>query len=97
MRTLLFVVTIIFMYIATPIFAADDAQDADADDAAAVEAEDEAEDTGMILEEVVVRGIKSSMRDAIVGCLFESTRTQMVLRELQSIKLRKRTHTEKRI
>ncbi len=57
MRIQLFVVTIIFMMMATPVFADEDQQD--------TAAEDEAEiSTGMI-EEVVVTGIKSSLRNAV--------------------------------
>jgi len=69
MRILLFVGSIILMVMATPVFAADDAQDAVADETAVVDADTEAEYevdiTDMVLEEVVVRGIRSSMRDAV--------------------------------
>jgi TonB-dependent receptor len=75
MRTLLFVGTIIFMFMATPAFAADDTQAVATDDAPAstsedqaineAEAEDETEYSNDMIEEVVIQGIKSSMRNAI--------------------------------
>lgn len=69
MRTLVFVGSFIFMIMAAPAFAVEDTGAVDAEDAQAVdadiEAESETDSSEMILEEVVVHGIRSSLRDAV--------------------------------
>ena len=68
MRIYLLLVTIIFMMLAIPAFAADDAQDVN-DETPVVSSEDDADDeteySTAVLEEVDVQGIRSSLRDAV--------------------------------
>lgn len=69
MRTLVFVGTIICLIIATPAFAVDEDQTTDVETTQAIDAENEAEDetqySDAIVEEVIVQGIRSSLRNAV--------------------------------
>jgi len=72
MRNLLFVGIIISLIMAapaaiaddTPVIATDETAVVNTDESASVDIDDQAEDQGMILEEVVVQGIRSSLRTA---------------------------------
>ncbi|MEE4216154.1 MAG: TonB-dependent receptor [Xanthomonadales bacterium] len=63
MRTLSIAGTVILLASGTPAFAADDMQAAEADEVQTVAGETESDE--LILEEVVVHGIRSSLRDAV--------------------------------
>ena len=63
MRTLLIAGTVTLLVWGSTAFAAEDLQADDVDDTQTVE--EEADSDELILEEVVVHGIRSSLRDAI--------------------------------
>lgn len=70
MRTLLFVGSVIFMIMTAPAIAAEDAQDADtpvntSEDQAENNVDYQDEESTDIIEEVVVQGIRASLRDAV--------------------------------